>query len=64
MKTPGHTYISKKAHQGFQVSGIHPHGNFIQIWVITQSNVEVRHGLLVHGGNGCVGRDSLVDLLD
>ena len=54
----------KKAHQGFQVSGIRPHGNFIQIWVITQSNVELLHCLLIQGGNRCVRRDSFIDLLD
>ena len=64
VKTPGHTHISKKAHQGFQVSGIHPHGNFIQIWVITQSNVELLHGLLIQRGYRRIGWNSLVNLFD
>lgn len=54
----------KEPHQRFQIPCVGSHGNLIQIRVIPQGNVEVRHGLLVHGGNGRIGRDSLVNLLD
>jgi len=40
------------------------HRHFIQIWVIPQGDVKFGHGLLVHGGNRRIGRDSLVNLLN
>ena len=56
--------LHKEPHQGLQISGIGSHRYFIQVRVFTQGDVEVRHGLLVHGRDGGIGRDSLVDLLD
>ena len=41
--------LHKEPHQGFQISGIGSHGHFVQVRVFTQGDVEVRHGLLIHG---------------
>ena len=57
-------YITEPEFKPYELRLIGSHGNLIQIRVIPQGNVEVRHGLLIHGGNGRIGRDSLVNLLD